>query len=196
MRFNKIHKGELFRKLIHYCNMILSLIYYYFLTKESAIILLTILCIIAVSIEYLRIKFQETQKKYVEYFGWMTNKDELDGKITGATYLLFGSLICIILFPREIAVISILYVSVGDPTAFLIGKSIGKIKISGKKTIEGTLAFITSGFFVSLLIPGILIQYKLIASIVAGITEVVPIKINDNLLIPILSGFVLFFLVG
>ena len=51
---------------------------------------------------------------------------EIDGKFTGATWVFIGSTLTISIFPKEIAVISLVYMSLGDATAGLVGEKFGK----------------------------------------------------------------------
>jgi dolichol kinase len=75
-----------------------------------------------------------------------------------------------------------------------VGERYGKTRI-GDKSLEGTTAFIlasmTAGFFLTLIgiapLPAVIVLGALIA---AGV-ELIPLPINDNLVIPIVSGAVM-----
>eukprot|EP00163_Fabomonas_tropica_P019376 TRINITY_DN339_c0_g1_i4.p1 TRINITY_DN339_c0_g1~~TRINITY_DN339_c0_g1_i4.p1 ORF type:complete len:205 (+),score=29.08 TRINITY_DN339_c0_g1_i4:716-1330(+) len=82
-------------------------------------------------------------------------------------------------------------VVLGDGGAALAGVSFGKIKIAGKKTLRGTLAM----FFISLTI-GIILYWDaqvfeilaLVGALCATLAELIPLDIDDNLTIPLLTG--------
>ncbi len=112
----------------------------------------------------------------------------------GAITALTGMLIALYLFPENIAYASILILSVGDGFAALIGK-MGKTKtrFSKKKTWEGTISgIITATVAATFFIP---FYIALVSSMVAMFIELVDFKfkniIDDNLLIPIVSGVVI-----
>ena len=112
----------------------------------------------------------------------------------GAITALAGMLIALYIFPQDIAFASILILSIGDGFAALIGK-MGKTKtpFSKKKTWEGTLSgILTATIAASFFVP---FYIAFISSIVAMFVELVDFKfkgvIDDNLLIPIISGIVI-----
>ena len=77
--------------------------------------------------------------------------------------------------------------SVSDTVAALIGRLYGKTKIF-IKSLEGSFAFCISGFLVSIIFTEIPILIKILTVIFATAIEIIPIKLNDNLTIPVLSG--------
>jgi dolichol kinase len=189
-----IPKGELGRKAIHYQAVLIPLIYYFWVARKSAIVILAILSILMIIGELLRFYVPVCRNLYNRFFGRMTREHEHRNRITGATHVLLGSLIVVSLFPKEIAVVALLFLSVGDPSACLIGMAIGNIKI-GKKTLEGTLTFIIASLLVSWWIPGLPFWIKIVGAVTAGGLELMPKNIDDNLLIPSLSALVMYLLV-
>jgi dolichol kinase len=76
----------------------------------------------------------------------------------------------------------------------LVGKSIGKFHFSNGKTFEGTLAFFISSVLVILsFYPHITPLTVLITAVFATATEFFEkdIGIDDNLMIPLVTGFIL-----
>jgi dolichol kinase len=136
-------------------------------------------------------------KIFRKYFNGMMRTHELDGKLTGASYVLIGSFITVTLFPRYIAVLALLFASFGDTLAALYGKKFGKIKI-WNKTLEGTIAGIIACILVAQFIPEVSNIVKYSGAFAAMFIELMPIRIDDNLRIPLFSGIimdiVLFFL--
>ena len=121
----------------------------------------------------------------------MLRLHERDGKYTGATWVFIGSTLTVAIFPKEIAVISLIYLSIGDTVAGLVGRKYGKMKFYDK-TIEGSLA----GLFVCLL-SGYLVQLSLPLVVVfsgafaAMFIELMPIPIDDNLSVPLFGGTIM-----
>ncbi len=117
-----------------------------------------------------------------------------------AICFLFGCTISALLFPRDIAVASILILAFGDALGNLIGHHFGKIKtpFHPKKKIEGPIvATFISAFAASFFVP---FFPALIAS-AGALTLEIPewrifgVHIDDNVIIPLTSGFILLLLV-
>ena len=117
------------------------------------------------------ILYHQIERKGVPFAGW------------GPTWYLVGILL-LSTFLQEVPEIAVglTMLAVSDGMATIVGKK-GKHKIfyNKEKTIEGTLAFILSsmiGFY--------FIGFEIIPiGIIAGIAETLPLKIDDNALIPI-----------
>ena len=121
---------------------------------------------------------------------------EKQGKILGSTYFVASSLLTIVLFPQEIAVASITFLVLGDLFAAIIGKKWGRIKFFSGKSFEGSVACFIICFFVSILVIRIKPVVGLFGAIAATIFELVPIGIDDNLTMPLTSGFVMWAVVA
>jgi dolichol kinase len=189
-----IPKGERGRKTIHYLTIFIPVIYYFWVEKIPAVIILAIVTALMIIAELLRLYVPFFRNFYNRFFGYMTREHEHNNHITGATNILIGLLIAVSLFPKEIAVASMLFLSAGDPTACLIGMSFGRVKI-GTKTLEGTLAFITISLLVTWWIPNVPFWVKAIGAVTAGGLELFHGKLDDNLLIPPLSALIMYLLV-
>jgi len=192
---NDIPKAERGRKAIHYTAVLIPLIYYFFLEKGPAVIILLILSVCMLIAEALRMTVPSCRSLYVRLFGDMTRPHEHANHLTGATYLFIGSLLVVYLFPKDIATIAMLFILVGDPTACLVGMAFGKIKLSRSKTLEGTLAFIIACMIATWWIPGVPIYVKLIGAVAAGGLELTSWRLDDNLIIPSVAAAVMYFLI-
>tara|TARA_B100001250_G_scaffold411781_1_gene441239 strand:- start:956 stop:1531 length:576 start_codon:yes stop_codon:yes gene_type:complete len=183
---------EFSRKGLHLFSSIIPLSYLWIFKEKSVLlVLLGILSIISILIELFRFKIEPVNIFFKKFFNFMLRKNELEGSITGATWLIIGNLVTIYLYPIYIAVPALLFLSIGDSFAALFGKKIPKFKI-GQKSIIGTLAGIFSSLVVVLLVNQILPTYVLvIGAVIAMLVELIPFPINDNLTIPILSGLIM-----
>ena len=121
----------------------------------------------------------------------MLRLHEIDGKYTGATWVFIGSTLTVAFFPKEIAIISLVYMSLGDTIAGLVGRKFGKIKFYNK-TIEGTLAglivCLLSGYLVQLTLPLVIVFSGAFA---AMFIELLPLPIDDNLSVPLFAGTIM-----
>ncbi|HLD57438.1 MAG TPA: hypothetical protein VJA47_03975 [archaeon] len=117
----------------------------------------------------------------------------------GALLFYLGCLITFILFPTRIAVAACCILAIGDSLSTIIGMKFGKVKIYNKRTLEGSLAFFASALLISLVFVDF--RLALIGAFAGTLTELfgssTKLKnkfwlFDDNLLIPIISGAVMF----
>jgi glycerol-3-phosphate acyltransferase PlsY len=123
----------------------------------------------------------------------MMRDNEKEGELTGATWVFVGALFTILLVPYPYSILALLFLSVGDTFAAIIGIKFPLIKV-GEKTLSGSaagfLACIIIGFIVDLSI-----RYEIVffGAIMAMVIELIPLPINDNLSIPLFSGSAMYF---
>ena len=114
---------------------------------------------------------------------------------TGTTCLLFSSLVVFLLFGKYVAITSLLFVSVGDLMATVIGEEYGRQVVSSNKTLEGSLACLVSclliGMLMSRINPAITLPVALAGAVSATTVELLPIPIDDNLTVPLISSGVM-----
>lgn len=186
--------NELARKSIHLGSLIIPLIYRYAIHYNRWLmfwILFTSL-IIMLLIEMYRIQQPTFRKYFQRLFGLILRRHE-NSDFTGATFVIFASLLCVVFFKDIIAFLSISFLSIGDTFAAIIGISKGKRKFfSNKKTLEGSFAcfvsiMIFSFFFADDLNPFI----YTIGAVWATISEVWNFPVDDNVKIPMVSGLVM-----
>ena len=111
----------------------------------------------------------------------------------GIIFYFIGIYISLLLFPKEIAMASIMILALGDSVSHLYGLHYGKIKhpLSNTKFFEGTIAGFIAGFLGAwIFLPWL---EAFFASLAAMAVEAIEIKIgaeqvDDNLIIPIIAG--------
>lgn len=107
-----------------------------------------------------------------------------------ATLFLMSSFLTILLFSKPIATSAIIFLIFGDLFAKFTGLEHGRWRIFGK-TLDGTLAYFVScllaGFVWSQFVP---ISWPLIiaGSLAAALAELLPLGVNDNFVIPLISA--------
>ncbi len=184
-----IRSPELVRKAIHLSSSAIPLLYWFMFEQDfmlKGVILLAAGFLLA---EYLRFHVPKGRKIFENVFGSALRNHE-HMQLTGATYVFTGSVVCIFLFPKEIAVPSLLILSLSDTFAALVGIPFGKHPFLAK-SLEGSTAF----FMVTLLILSIFlpenIVINLIVALVLTVVEAFPMNLDDNFVIPISSGILL-----
>ncbi len=189
------YRDEVVRKLIHLCSLSIPIIYY-FISKQNAIIILSIVAGIALILDLSRYYFKTLAKVFYDIFGFLLREHEVDHKkrnLNGATYVFISALICVIIFPKVLFITAFSILIISDTVAALIGRKFGKHKFLAK-SFEGTLSFFISASIVVLFTPkieGNMTEF-LIGFFAAGVGAIVEnISFgfaDDNLSIPLSVG--------
>ncbi|MFH1141647.1 MAG: hypothetical protein V1724_08345 [Chloroflexota bacterium] len=123
-------------------------------------------------------------------FGPLLRQGE-ERRITGASYMLLGTLGVFILFSRDVAVLAVLFTALGDPVAAMVGIRFPGRPVFGK-SLWGTAAMVVVGLVVAgaMHVAGVIDFRWAIAAgaLVAGIAELLPLPLDDNLRVPLLAG--------
>jgi len=192
---------EILRKLIHLCSLSIPIVYY-FIPRNSALIILGIMAAIALFLDLGRYLSTTIGKIFYKFFGFLLRQHEIDNKkrnLNGATYVLLSAFICILIFPKVIVITAFAILIVSDTMAALIGRRFGMHKFLFK-SLEGTSAFFLSGIVMVLLAPKIEYRFSeyvigIIAAAFGAIIENVSFGLaDDNLVIPISIGIAMWIL--
>jgi dolichol kinase len=186
-------RSELKRKAIHLASLSIPLGYY--LTPdlwqrdwERALLAAVIL---SFAVEVFRLNHLPTRNLFRHFFGELLRNHE-EASLLGSTYLLIACLLSIYLFPKPIAVLALAFLIVGDTTAAIVGKWLGRIRIFDK-TLEGSLACLVSCYLLTLLVPEVPFRVAVIGALTATVFELLPIPLDDNFRIPLSAGFAMDF---
>jgi dolichol kinase len=183
-------RAEMIRKGIHLFALVIP-IGYSLVTFPTAIAWLLASALVAIIIDISRFR----QWRLWSWVSWLLTpiirEHEVKGGFTGASYILTTSLICVLLFPKTIAIAAIVFIIIGDTAAAMIGRLYGQHKLIGKKSVEGSAACFVSVILVSFLIPGLPWQAAIIGAFTATVVEALSGKFDDNMTVPIISGAVM-----
>ena len=161
-----------------------------FLPKPIILIFLVVLTFVFLAVELTRLRLPVVNRWFFKYYKALARADE-KSRLTGTSYLLIGSLISFLIFQRDIAVLSLVFLAIGDPVAGLIGRWIGKRRLAGK-TLEGDLACLISCIAIGAVFyyAGLNLDWLtiIVGAVVASAAEAAPLPVNDNLTIPLFSG--------
>jgi len=194
MTDSRVTFPEIGRKLIHFFNLVIPLSYLTWLSeKHHALFVLGGFTVLGLCIDLARTRVQAVRSLFDKFFDSMLRDHELSGKLTGATWVMVGAFLTILLFPKPIAVTALVFMSLGDTVAGLIGKQFGKIRI-GEKSLEGSF----SGFAVCVLFvwvfPFVPLPIGITGAAAAMIVEALPLPFDDNVTIPVASGTIMLFI--
>ena len=179
------------RKIAHICVGLSIVITYYLDILKPKYLFFSLLIFSIFSILSIKIKIP------IISFLLRNFEREKDFPFKGMLFFLAGCLITIKLFTKDIALASIMILTLGDSTSFLFGAFLGKIKfkLNNLKNLEGILAGIFFGFIGSLFFVNITEGF--FSSLVAMFIEGVGVKLgvsdlDDNLIIPLVAGTVIY----
>jgi dolichol kinase len=190
---------QLLRRLFHMLTgLCIVIIYHLTLSHQRAVFFLGL----AASTLYL---FEQLRINYPEFSGWFNRfshvfyRAEEQLKESAMIPYLMGVLLTMISFPKEISLVAIMTLAVADPMSAIIGIRFGRIKVTKEKSLEGSLAFFVSVLLSSVWILLFLYQYplkyvvgiSLMTALFISIFELIPLRLDDNLTLPIVTALIL-----
>ena len=191
---------ELGRKIIHITILIVIGAYFFIqdsligkgysaeVAKQGALLSIVLLLIIFLILEYFRLELNWRMPFFSQFI-----RPKEQNRMFGVIYFLSATIISLAVFDYKIALAALLMTTFGDMVAALVGKKYGTTLIYRNKTWAGFLAELVTnlivGFFVLNGLPAY-IYIVLGMALVATIVETLVDELDDNLLIPIFSGFV------
>lgn len=116
-------------------------------------------------------------------------------RFSSISLFFISSFLVILIFPKMIAILALSFLIFGDVFAKFFGLEYGRMKLFGEKTLEGSLAHFT----ICLLVGYILWPYVGLSPVVilagvfsATISEALPLGVNDNLSVSLISGAIMY----
>jgi len=178
---------EFLRKAVHLVSILIVLIYQFY-GKEAVLWVLVSFLIIMLFLDYFRLE----HNMKIPFFHIMYRENEAN-RFGGHIFFSLGAITAIALCSKEIAYAAVLMTTFGDTAATLIGKFFGKRRVfygifKNDKSIEGSVSEFVVDFVIGMFILGNPL-ISLVMAFFATITETAVSKIDDNLVVPILSGF-------
>lgn len=189
------------RKIWHMGGVSIIAALYAYLPESTSLISLSIAWLLFVPADLLRFKYPPLNDFLVHMFRPIMRQHEVN-RIAGTSYLLTGVTLVAFLFPREIVLLTMLFLAFADPIASYFGIRFGKDKIFGEKSLQGTLAAffvcaILTFYFLSSnwLLMDRLVVVSLLGGLIGALAELIPIwDLDDNFTLPMLSSTALWML--
>ncbi len=193
------YQSEIQRKGIHLLSLSIPLLYSV-VDKNTALWFLVPLTFAFVVVDVVSHRSGLVRELVLRFFGsLMRNHEKRVDKfmLNGASYVLLSACMCVIVFPKIIAITAFTILIVSDICAALIGRRFGKHAFLDK-SLEGTVAFAVSAFIVVFVIAAAFsapLSYLVtgcIASAIGALVENVSprLHLDDNLSIPVSIGTV------
>lgn len=187
---------QMARRFFHLaCGVVIASLYWFTLTHQQAIHLLGFIASLLYVVEQVRISYPEMANKFLPITRFFMRAEEQLKESAMVPYV-FAVLLTIITFPKPLALIAIYTLAIADPLSAVIGIKFGKRRIVPHKSLEGSLAFFVSTLLISLGIFSVTlgsasvlaITISLLLSLLASGFEMLPIKLDDNLTIPLFTA--------
>ena len=180
------NRNNMIRKLIHISTCILPMFYYFSPNGELIKLIAVFLAVGFLTADFMRMHFPIAKRYFQRIFLKLLKEEEKKYELTGATYLFLGIAAVFFIFDKEMAVCASLIVIFADPLAAVIGKYKGKINL-WNKTLEGSITFFIISLMIIFSFYGLTWEIFLV-SLIVTIMELLPVKLNDNLTIPLVAG--------
>ncbi len=186
-------KQEFLRKLIHLSSFwIVGLIW--FCPRTIAILLISVVTVFVLLTEYEMHKNPFCARVYHLLFSPVLREKESQATFgfSGAPYVLLAALILVIVMPKDVAMFGVSVLLLSDTMAAIVGRAFGRHPLCGKKTWEGALAFLSSGFLVCFIFDvcfGLPIYLGFVGVCLGCLGDLLNdyIHIDDNFSIPLLA---------
>lgn len=188
-----VHELEFRRQIMHLLVGVLFVLLIYFNIFNVYIIFLILILGIILSIISKKIK--------IPFIYWMLKNFDRPSHIKsfpgkGPLFMICGILLSLVIFQKNVALASIMILSVGDSLSHIVGRYFGKTKhpLSNIKLLEGSIVGTIAAFLGAMIFVSALEAF--FASVIAMGFEAFEIKakkhlLDDNLVIPLLSGAVI-----
>jgi diacylglycerol kinase (CTP) len=188
------------RKIWH-CGMGLFMAFVYAVgtPKPFCILLLVSGLTFFLTAEYTRLRFPRFNKVAIKCMGPVMRSNEVN-RMSGSPFYVGSVLLCVLVFPKPIAILSMLFLAIGDPIASIFGIVWGDLgpRFGNGKSLIGTAAgmgicaIITFIYLVFTTVPTVpALCIALAGGLAGGGAEMLPLEIDDNFSIPIVSGLAL-----
>lgn len=180
---------ELKRKATHFFGLLYIVVYLIinkFFNHKIALLSLTFILLILIILEFSRVQLK---KKIPLTFLHSLRRDSEKNKLGTEINYALGALVVFSVFDVKIAITALLVTVFGDSASALFGIIFGKRWINKDKAWEGVIAEFVVDFIVSFLVLNNLI-IAVVMSLTATSVETFFRHVDDNLTIPVFSGFV------
>ena len=188
---------NIYRNIFHLSSGILvTLSVNFIFTKEAYTNIAIVFFILAWTLDLGRKKYLTLQKFSLFIFKSVHHPHEKH-KINSATWYTTSLLILALFFDLQSINCALLVLAISDPSAALIGRKYGKIKLINGRTLEGSSTFFLTAsiciiaifmaynpekHFIELIIP------SLLTALLPTIAELTSRRIDDNLTIPLIAA--------
>ncbi len=188
---------QLGRRLVHCANgSAIATAYALFFTHQQIVhVFGSIACLVYI-LDRIRVLYPELLER-APWVNPLLFRAEEQFKESGMTPYAIAILLTLITFPKTIAMIAIYTLAVADPLSALVGITWGRRRIVPGKSLEGSAAFFAATAAITATVlrmttvvaAGPIALAAVIIGIAGAVLEMLPLRLDDNLTIPLFVGF-------
>lgn len=187
-------RWELARKAFHVASASLPLLVWVAPRWLSLAVLLPIAAV-AIMVDWTRLRYRAPRYWFLRYTRRMLRHHERR-RFAGATYMAVAYALAVVLFPRPIAAMAMLFNGFGDAAAALVGKRFGRHRTAWGKSWEGFAAGLAVNLGVALTLSALAPSLPALAAaagaVAAAVLEFLDLPIDDNVRVTLGGGGVAF----
>jgi dolichol kinase len=181
-------RRELARKTLHLLWALVPVAYAFGAPRPLILGGLIVACACAMVVEIARARSERVRLVFDRATGLLLREHE-HREWSGATWLLLSFLLVVLMFDPPIAIAAMWAVAVGDASAAIVGRTIGRYRIGqSRKTIEGSIACAIATTAGVLLLANLSPITSAVAGVVAAGAEWPARPLDDNMRIGIAVG--------
>jgi dolichol kinase len=178
------------RRLFHMSAGVLFPVLALTLEERLFFALLLATSVVMVGGDVTRLLVPSLNRLFVCVLAPLMRSEEMHG-IVAASYGLLGILGVFVLFDRDIAVVAVLFLALGDPVAAIVGIRLRRGPVFGK-SLSGSVAMATAALAVVAVLHATgAVDFRLafdVGAAPATAIELLPLPLNDNFTIPLGAG--------
>jgi dolichol kinase len=189
---------QLGRRLFHLVNGVSTATAYALLFTHEQVIRIfgTIACLVYI-VDRIRIAYPEALDRHAPWVNRLLVRAEERFRESAMTPYAIAVLLTIITVPKPAAIVAICTLAIADPLAAIVGIRWGRRRIARNRSLEGSAAFFATTLVIAwvVLAQGPTDSTAAVAGAAATIAlaaaacETLPLRIDDNLTIPLFVGF-------
>jgi dolichol kinase len=192
------HDLQLGRRLFHLANGVSIATAYALLFSHAQVVRIfgAIACLVYIA-DRIRIAYPDVVARRAPWVNRFFLRAEEQVREAAMTPFAIAVLLTILTVPKLAALIAIYTLAIGDPLAAVVGILFGRRRVTRNRSLEGSLAFFAATVAIAALVlrwgSGAAALPIAATSAAIGIAatgcELLPLRIDDNLTIPIFVGF-------
>ena len=192
------HDLHLGRRLFHVANGVaIATAYALFVTHEQIVHIFGAIACLVYIVDRFRIAYPELVERRLPVVNRLFVRAEERVRESAMTPFAIAVLLTILSVPKLAALVAIYTLAIADPLAAVVGIRFGRRRITANRSLEGSLAFCGA----SVAIAALVLRWGTASAalpigataatigLVATVFELAPLRVDDNLTIPLVVGF-------
>ncbi len=156
----------------------------------------TIACLVYI-VDRVRIAYPEVLARRAPWVNRVLVRAEEQVRESAMTPYAIAVLLTILSVPKPAALIAIYTLAIADPAAAVVGITWGRRRLGPERSLEGSLAFFGATLAIALAVLAtfvdapatLVVAMALVIALSAAACELLPLRIDDNMTIPLFVGF-------